>query len=138
MRLILVEDEPFIALDLEYLVKAAGHEVAGVAESLPRALELAERVHPDAALVDINLRDGVTGPEIARRLSCEQGVAVGFLTGNADQIPSDFAGAVAVVDKPFSRQGLEELLGVLEQARAQGPPHEGQTLKFARLSPAYS
>ena len=138
MRLILVEDEPFIALDLEFLVKAAGHEVAGVAESLPRALELAARVHPEAALVDINLRDGLTGPEIARRLSGEQGVAVGFLTGNAAQVPTDFAGAIAVVDKPFNRQGVEEILGVLQQARAFGQPNAGLALKFTRLSPAYS
>jgi len=138
LRLILVEDEPFIALDLEFLAKGAGHEVVGIAESLSRAMQLAEREKPDAALVDINLRDGMTGPEVCRRLTSEQGMAVGFLTGNADQIPLDFAGAVGVVDKPFSRQGLEELLAILEQTRDTGRPTPGQTLRFTRLSPSYS
>ena len=131
MRLLLVEDEPFIALDLELLVQSAGHEVVGVADSFDSAIDMAERATPDAALVDINLRDGMTGLQISRALAQGSGVTVGFVTGNPEQIPADFAGAVAVVEKPFSQQGVEELLAILEGARL-GAPRSEQT-RYARL-----
>ena len=119
MRLLLVEDEPFIALDLQMLSTSAGHEVVGVADTFDTALDLAMTQHPDAALVDINLRDGFTGFRISQALS-GQGRIVGFVTGNAEQVPADFAGALAVLEKPFTQQGVEEILGVLQSARG-GP-----------------
>jgi DNA-binding response OmpR family regulator len=113
VRLLIVEDEPFIATDLEMIVTGQGHEVVGVADSLSEAMDQAGAVGPQAALVDINLRDGFTGVEIARRLS-SQGVRVGFVTGNLDQIPADFAGANGAVEKPFSDHSVELLLAVLD------------------------
>jgi DNA-binding response OmpR family regulator len=116
LRLLLVEDEPFIALDLEMLAGAAGHQVVGVADSFDTAVEIAAEARPDAALVDINLRDGFSGVQVSRALSGGQGVAVGFVTGNAEQAPPDFAGARAILEKPFTPEGVEEMLAVLEAA----------------------
>ena len=113
MRLLIVEDEPFIATDLEMIVTGRGHQVVGVADSLAEALAQASATEPQAALVDINLIDGFTGVEIARRLT-GQGVRVGFVTGNLDQIPPDFAGANGAVEKPFSDHSVELLLAVLD------------------------
>ena len=131
MRLIVIEDEPFIALDLETLATAAGHEVLGVADTLRDAVELASKRTPEAALVDLNLRDGMTGVEISRRLS-DRGVAVGFVTGNAEELPADFGGAIAVVEKPFTPDGVNELLDLLQSTLGRGlPPPQ----KFARPAP---
>jgi CheY-like chemotaxis protein len=130
LRLLLVEDEPFIALDLEALVRAGGHEVIGVADTFEAAVSLADAEAPDAAFVDLNLRDGMTGLALARVLSGQQGVAVGFVTGNAEQLPPDFAGGVGVVDKPFTDEGVAELLGVLEHACEGRPP---PLVRHARL-----
>lgn len=134
MRLLLVEDEPFIALDLQLLSTSAGHEVVGVADTLESALQLAEDVAPDAALVDINLRDGFSGIQVSRMLSQNRGVAVGFVTGNAEQIPPDFGGAVAVLEKPFTQQGVEEMLAILQAANDGGEALEGEP-RYARLAP---
>lgn len=125
MRLLLVEDEPFIALDLEMLSNAIGHEIVGVADSFDSAVEIATAAGPDAALVDINLRDGFSGVQVSRALSGGQGLAIGFVTGNAEQIPPDFAGALGVLEKPFSPAGVEEMLALLQAAidgRPAGPP----------------
>jgi CheY-like chemotaxis protein len=118
VRLILVEDEPFIALDLEMLVLAAGHSVVGVADTFDTAVALARAQRPDAALVDLNLSDGPTGPAVARTFVEQLGLAVGFVTGNPDQLPKDFDGAVGVLDKPFIDQGVLEMLDMLQ---GQGP-----------------
>lgn len=138
MRLLLVEDEPFIAMDLETLATAAGHDVVGVAECLSSAVGLAASEQPEAALVDLNLRDGLTGPEVARRLTGLHGVKVGFVTGNAEQLKDDFAGALGVLEKPFSDFGVLELLQLLEAAlRGRNPAYPRfVTLAQAGSSPA--
>ena len=133
MRLLLVEDEPFIALDLQMLSTSAGHEVVGVADSLESALHLAAARHPDAALVDINLRDGLSGLRICEALSGGGRMAVGFVTGNAEQVPADFAGALAVLEKPFTQEGVQEILGVLRDA-CRGEPRCAAP-RYVRLAP---
>jgi CheY-like chemotaxis protein len=114
LRLLLVEDEPFIALDLQMLSTSAGHDVVGVADTFATAIDLAAAETPEAALVDINLRDGFSGLQISRALSDGGCRAVAFVTGNAEQIPADFAGAVAVLDKPYTEAGVEEMLSILQ------------------------
>lgn len=115
MRVLLVEDEPFIALDLQQMVEAGGHDVVGVAESEDEALKLADAEGPDAALVDVNLKDGLTGPAISRAL-VQRGVRTAFVTGNSEHLPEDRAGAVAVVGKPFTDAGIGQALQVLQAA----------------------
>ena len=135
MRLLLVEDEPFIALDLEMLSASAGHDVVGVADSLQTALDLAAEQSPEAALVDINLRDGFSGLQISRALSGGGCRAIGFVTGNAEQIPSDFAGAVAVLEKPYTQAGVEEILAILQNTFEGGDAFPGAP-RFVRLAGA--
>ncbi len=115
MRLLIVEDEPFIAMDLEAIAAARGHEVVGVAATLDEAFDQNASFQPDAAFVDINLGDGFTGVDVARRLVLE-GVRVGFVTGNLELAPADFAGARGAVEKPFNDESIAELLRVLDPA----------------------
>jgi CheY-like chemotaxis protein len=132
LRLLVVEDEPFIALDLEMLIEAQGHEVVGIADTYDTAVELAASHRPDAAFVDLNLRDGLTGLAVARTLVREHEVAVVFVTGNAEQIPADFAGGAGVVDKPFTQEGVAELIGILEHAREGLQPPATRYARAAR------
>jgi DNA-binding response OmpR family regulator len=120
VRLLIVEDEPLISMHLTMVVESAGHEVVGAADSLASALAMAGEVSPESALVDINLKDGMTGPQIARRLKDEFGVAVGLVTGNAEKIPGDFSGALAAIDKPYTHNGIFEILAFLEASRNGG------------------
>src|ERR1700760_5040 len=99
LRILLVEDEPLIALDLETILERLGHQVVGVAETCAEAVRLAGDERPDVALVDIKLRDGFTGVEVARRLTDDFGLYCAFVTGNPEQVTA--AGAV-VVAKPYT------------------------------------
>ena len=114
MRVLLVEDEPFIALDLELLVAGAGHEVVGVAQDTTQALAMARDQRPEAALIDVNLKDGMTGPAICRTLCFDHGVRAAFVTGNDEHVPADRAGALAVVQKPFNDRQVAEVLRLLD------------------------
>jgi DNA-binding response OmpR family regulator len=110
LRVLIVEDERLLAMQLEDDISEAGHEVVGSAMSSNEALQLANETQPDLALLDIHLADGPTaGVDIARRLADHCGLVV-FMTSNAKRIPGDFAGAVGVINKPLSTQGLTQTL----------------------------
>lgn len=100
---LIVEDEIFVALDLERILTDAGYVVAAIAMDAPGALAAAGGCQ--FAFVDLNLRDGPTGPSIARRIARDHGVKVVFVTANPGQIGAD-AGALAYVRKPFSEASI--------------------------------
>ncbi|MES1179628.1 MAG: response regulator, partial [Hyphomicrobium sp.] len=68
MNILITEDEPILADELEAIVTDLGHRVVGVAGSSRRALKLAKSAECDLVFVDVHLGDGATGPEVARRL----------------------------------------------------------------------
>ena len=110
LRVLIVEDQALLALDLEMVVGDAGCRIVGAAMDQPGALAIAAQDPPDIALVDINLLDGQTGPLIARHLVETYGTAVVFLTANLEQIPEGFAGALGAVSKPFDEQTIHGVL----------------------------
>lgn len=106
VRFLVVEDEPLIGLDLVTLLEEAGYAVAGPAPTLAAALAQADGFRPQAALVDVNLDDGPTGPEIARRLVAVHGARCVFLTGNPELAE---AGAVeGLIRKPYRVEAVAE------------------------------
>jgi CheY-like chemotaxis protein len=113
LKLLIVEDEPFIALDLEEVVKALGHQVIGVADSKSSAIELAQNHMCEGAFIDIKLKDGYTGIEVAQTLRGDFHLPIAFVTGNAEQLPKDRCGAVGVVEKPFTDDQIAALLKAL-------------------------
>ena len=65
LKVLIVEDEPFIALDLAFAVEESGGIPLGPAPSVAQALKLIEGALPDAAIVDVDLPDGKIGPVLA-------------------------------------------------------------------------
>jgi DNA-binding response OmpR family regulator len=106
----IVEDQAILAMELELVLGDAGCDVVGCAMDRAGAFAIAERERPNLALVDINLLDGLTGPQIAHRLVTEYGAAVIFLTANPEQIPEGFAGALGAVSKPFDEQTIRAVI----------------------------
>ncbi|MBU1377506.1 MAG: response regulator [Alphaproteobacteria bacterium] len=102
-KILIVEDEFVVAMNLEAILEDRGHQSVGIAPDLDTALRLAGEL-PDLALVDINLRDGETGPIIAERLR-SRGVDVLFVTANPrmlDRVPG--ATAIGVLTKPCDEE----------------------------------
>ncbi|HEU0045383.1 response regulator [Sphingomonas sp.] len=100
---LIVEDEIFVALDLERILTDAGYHVVGIAADRREALEVAGQCA--FAFVDVNLRDGLTGPLIAQRLAAEHGVRVVFVTANPSQI-GEGSPALGFVRKPFNEAAI--------------------------------
>ena len=102
--ILIVEDEYLIALEMQCNLEDCGYHVAGIAADLASAVEHSDQ-KLDLALVDLNLRDGLTGPEIGRLLA-EHGVTVLFVTANPALLGSGIAGAVGVLTKPTDKDTL--------------------------------
>ncbi|KHK90563.1 response regulator [Novosphingobium malaysiense] len=103
-KVLIVEDEFLLALQLEDILEDGGHAVIG---TVPDAASLAKLGDaPDVALVDLNLRDGLTGPEVARQLALQFGARVIYVTANPKQIGSPAPTAVGIVQKPFTRESI--------------------------------
>ena len=75
LKIMIVEDEALLALELEEEVEAAGHTVIGQAMSEKQAMAILERQVPEFAFVDVHLTDGPTGIDVGRHLA-ERGYPV--------------------------------------------------------------
>jgi CheY-like chemotaxis protein len=131
LRILIVEDEILIALELESLLQDLGHDVVGIAASSEDALALGCDLKPDLAFVDIHLADGPTGVDVSRRLASELQVTVLFMTANAKRIPEDFAGARGVIAKPYTDRGVREALAYV----TAGQPRENQEARTVTFVP---
>jgi CheY-like chemotaxis protein len=115
LRVMIVEDQAILAMELEMVLVDSGCDVVGCAMDRASAFAIAERERPELALIDINLLDGMTGPQIAHRLVEEFGCAVVFLTANPEHIPDGFAGALGAVSKPFDEQTIRAVVAFARQ-----------------------
>jgi DNA-binding response OmpR family regulator len=107
LRVLIVEDESLIALDIEAALLADGHQVVGIATNEREALELANEA--DLAFVDVKLTDGLSGPLIGKKLEKGFGVAVIYVTGNPALIGENLQ-TFDVVTKPHTREKIIETL----------------------------
>ena len=97
---LIVEDEVLVALQLEDILSDAGHSVVGIVPDHASLNNISDP--PQVALVDLNLRDGPTGPSIAQRLSTMFGTKIVYVTANPGQIGKPAPTAVGFIQKPFS------------------------------------
>ena len=136
LRVLIVEDEALLAMELEGLIEDAGHRVVGWATSSRQARELVDTVEADLAFVDMHLRDGPTGADVAGYIREQKASMVVFLTANPRRIPDDFAGAVGVIAKPYTMSGLMAALQYLYEGVRTPPPVSREPVGFT-LSPIY-
>ncbi len=109
-RVLIIEDEPVVAMLLEEMLDDLGATVAGRARSLDRALQ-ADATRCDAAVVDINLQ-GRKSYVAAERLACA-GVPIVFVTGYTRERPPGTLSAAPMLLKPY---GIHELAEALRRA----------------------
>lgn len=110
-RILVVEDEPLLAMDIAGQLEDAGAHVVGPAASLSAALGLIEQYRFDAALLDANL-DGHPVDDIATALA-RKAVPFVFVTGyGRESLPASFADA-NLLPKPFGARQLLDVVGKL-------------------------
>jgi DNA-binding NarL/FixJ family response regulator len=114
-NVLIVEDQPLIALNLQDTVEEFGHHTVGIASNMYQALLLSTGA--DIALVDVNLEDGPTGPIIGRTLA-DTDVSVLFMTSDPGAIRGGVPGALGVIQKPVRDLELVEAIQYVADRRA--------------------
>lgn len=99
---LIIEDETFIAMDLESLVKNLGHNVIGVARTHSDALALAKSKQPGLILADIQLADGSSGLDAVNELLRTFEVPVVFITAYPERfLTGERPEPAFLISKPF-------------------------------------
>lgn len=121
MKVLIVEDEMLVALNMAAILEDAGHEAVGIATDSASAFDLAACA-PEVAFVDVNLSDGPTGPFVGERLARQWGLRVLFITANPRQLGDGVPGTLGVISKPADD---DDLLAALDYAAMDGAPPRG-------------
>ncbi len=111
-KILIVEDEAIVAMDLRLHLQELGYGVAAMASSGQEAIDLAERMMPDLVLMDISLGTGMDGIEAARHVQT-LGIPVVFLTAFADEATLTRAkesGPYGYLLKPFEERTLHSTI----------------------------
>jgi len=99
---LIIEDETFIAMDLESLVKNLGHNVIGVARTHTDAIALAKSKRPGLILADIQLADGSSGLDAVNELLKSFEVPVVFITAYPERfLTGERPEPAFLISKPF-------------------------------------
>ena len=121
---LIVEDEMLVACEMEAILEENGYRCAGIVPDLTAAARFFGRPL-DVALVDLNLRDGFTGPQIGEQLS-KSGIPVIFITANPTLLGNGIAGTIGVLTKPTDEktllQAVAYALGRREGRMVEPPP----------------
>jgi CheY-like chemotaxis protein len=109
LRVGVVEDEPFVRLDIELALQNAGHHVVGAADSADAAVELARLQRPDVMIMDVRLQGTRDGIDAAIEIWQRFGIRSVFASANLDaslRARASAANPLGFVDKPFMSSTL--------------------------------
>jgi len=85
-RILIIEDEPIIAMDIEMIVRELGHDVVGVATTHREAVDEAQKHQPGLVLADIQLADNSSGIEAVQEILSDLKVPVIFITAFPERL----------------------------------------------------
>lgn len=85
VRILIVEDEAIVSLEIQLRLKSMGYNVCGICSSGEKALELAEKTRPNLILMDIKLKGQMNGIEIADIIKDKYLIPSIFITAFSDE-----------------------------------------------------
>lgn len=105
-KVMIIEDETIIAMDLKGIAQAMGHSVTGIARTHAQAIELAASARPDLILADIQLADGSSGVDAVNELLGTLGdLPVIFITAFPERLlTGDRPEPAFLISKPYTEE----------------------------------
>jgi PAS domain S-box-containing protein len=114
-RIMLVEDEVIVAMDVQQRLKALGYEASAHATGGEEAIQLARETHPDLILMDIKIRGSLDGIETAALIRKTQNIPIIYLTAFADESTlarARLTEAFGYLIKPFEDRELRSAIEI--------------------------
>ena len=110
-KVMIIEDEPLIALDIEGLVSELGHDVVGIATTRKEANDLAQRTQPGIVLADIQLADGSSGIDAVNDILKTLDIPVVFITAYPERLlTGERAEPTFLITKPFKPEMVKAVI----------------------------
>lgn len=111
-RILIIEDEPVIAMDLDAIVRSLGHVVVGSAATRDKAVESALAKTPNLVLADIQLADGSSGIDAVKDILSAFAVPVIFITAYPERLlTGQTPEPTFLITKPFSEDQVRVAIG---------------------------
>ena len=111
-KVLVIEDEPIIAADLESLVEELGHEITGNATTYTEAMAMVKSDPPGLILCDIQLADGSSGIDAANDILKEMDVPIIFITAFPERLlTGDRPEPTFLIPKPFQENTVKAAIG---------------------------
>ena len=109
---LIIEDEPVIAADIEALVKELGHTVVDIAATRTEAVEAVSRNRPGLVLADIQLADGSSGIDAVKDILSDHDVPVIFITAFPERLlTGERPEPTFLITKPFQPETVKAAIG---------------------------
>lgn len=109
--ILIIEDEPLIAMDIEQLVESLGHKVVGIARTRDEAVKLFKKSKPGLVLADIQLADGSSGIDAVNDILAGHSVPVIFITAFPERLLTGLRPEPTfLVTKPFNPDMVKALI----------------------------
>ncbi|MBP7000364.1 response regulator [Amaricoccus sp.] len=106
--ILIIEDEPLIAMDIEQIAVSLGHRVTGIARTKDEALELYRADPPGMVLADIQLADGSSGIDAVNEILAETPLPVIFITAFPESLlTGERPEPTFLVNKPFNEDQVK-------------------------------
>jgi CheY-like chemotaxis protein len=109
---LIIEDEPVIAADIEALVKELGHTVVDIAATRTEAVDAVARKQPGLVLADIQLADGSSGIDAVKDILARFDVPVIFITAFPERLlTGERPEPTFLITKPFQPETVKAAIG---------------------------
>jgi CheY-like chemotaxis protein len=126
-NVVIIEDEPLIALDLEQLVTDLGHRVVRIARTARQAVEAVTSLRPGLVLADIQLADGSSGLDAVNEILSSIQVPVIFVTAFPQRLLTGTRPEPTfLITKPFQAENLKAIISQALFFNVGGPPLPAQ------------
>ena len=107
----IIEDEPLIAMELEALLESLGHRVIGITRTEKEAVRLAAAKRPGLVLADIQLADGSSGVDAVRNILQSITVPVIFITALPERLlTGESPEPIYLITKPFTPEMVKAMV----------------------------
>ncbi|MDP3483900.1 MAG: response regulator, partial [Methanobacteriaceae archaeon] len=114
-KVMVVEDESIVAIDISQRLDSLGYEVSATVSSGEKAIEMAEKTKPDIILMDIVLKGNIDGIEAAEVIGEKFKIPIVYLTAYSDEKTlkrAKYTGPFGYIIKPFEDRELHSVIEV--------------------------
>ncbi len=111
-KVLIVEDEAIVALELQYRLTSLNYEVVGTASTGEKALALAEEARPDLVLMDLKLKGKMNGLETSQEIKNKFSIPSIFITAFSDDatLKEIHDNGFLILQKPFTPEELQKVI----------------------------